>query len=231
MRVPSSRNSVVRPALTLTMALLAAATLYTRSGPGVSAATATLWGIDSCSTAQSVVPGTQSLLGSPQFMARYLGTVNPCAASAAEISYLGSEGIDIMLIYSPDQVFANGTGTTEAEAAIGLAQSLGAPPGTAIFRDVEASSPITTEYIEEWYQAFESSTDGYVPAFYENPGGSHPFNAQYCAAVQSIALIGSVPLWSSEPELESLHSVRKRGTGMEPGGADLRQQHRGLAVS
>ena len=30
MRVPSSRNSVVRPALTLTMALLAAATLYTR---------------------------------------------------------------------------------------------------------------------------------------------------------------------------------------------------------
>ena len=136
-------------------------------------------------------------------MARYLGTVNPCAASAAEISYLGSEGIDIMLIYSPDQVFANGTGTTEAEAAIGLAQSLGAPPGTAIFRDVEASSPITTEYIEEWYQAFESSTDGYVPAFYENPGGSHPFNAQYCAAVQSIALIGSVPLWSSEPELKS----------------------------
>ena len=89
--------------------------------------------------------------------------------SAAEVSYLSSEDIYIMLIYSPDQTFASGTGTTEAQSAIGLAQSLGAPPGTAIFRDVEADSPITTQYIEEWYQAFESSTERLRPRLLREP--------------------------------------------------------------
>ena len=135
-------------------------------------------------------------------MGRYLGTANPCAMDASEVSYLSSENISMMLIYSPDQGFTAGTGTTEAQAAIGLAESLGAPPGTAIFRDVEAGSPITTQYIEDWYQAFESSTSGYVPAFYENPNGGsdQPFNSQYCSAVQSNSAIGAVPLWSSSPE-------------------------------
>ncbi|MGD1033729.1 MAG: glycoside hydrolase domain-containing protein [Candidatus Dormibacteria bacterium] len=203
MKPRHSHARLPRRALTLLVAVLLAAALCARDQIAVSAQAATLWGIDSCSTAQSVVPGTQTVLGTPQFMARYLGTANPCSMSAAEVSYLSSEDIYIMLIYSPDQTFASGTGTTEAQSAIGLAQSLGAPPGTAIFRDVEADSPITTQYIEEWYQAFESSTSGYVPAFYENPGGGDPFDAQYCAAVQSMAVIGSVPLWSSEPELQS----------------------------
>jgi hypothetical protein len=122
--------------------------------------------------------------------------------NASEVSYLSSANISIMLIYSPDQDFMAGTGTTEAQAAIGLAKGLGAPPGTAIFRDVEAGSPITTQYIEDWYQAFESSTSGYVPSFYENPNGgsNQPFNSQYCSAVQSNSAIGAVPLWSSSPE-------------------------------
>ena len=184
---------------------IAFASLGTRAAPVLAQTTPTLWGIDSCSSAQSVVPGTQSILGNPQFMARYLGTANPCAMNASEVAYLSSDNLYIMLIYSPDQNFTAGTGTPEAQAAIALAEGLGAPPGTAIFRDVEAGSPITTQYIEDWYQAFRSSTSGYVPGFYENPNGgsNQPFNSQYCSAVQNNSLIGSAPLWSSSPEKQS----------------------------
>ena len=205
--------------------------LATHATPVSAQAVSSLWGIDSCSTAPSVVPGTQSAMGTPQFMARYLGNANPCAMGPSEVSYLSSDGIYIMLIYSPNQNFTNGTGTTEAQSAIGLAQSLGAPPGTAIFRDVEAGSPITTSYIVEWYQAFKSSASGYVPGFYENPySGSGAFPSQYCAAVGEYPSIADAPLWSSEPELLRVHALPVAGSGVEPVGTGLSEHHGGLAV-
>ncbi len=191
--------------------------LATHATPVSAQAVSSLWGIDSCSTAPSVVPGTQSAMGTPQFMARYLGNANPCAMGPSEVSYLSSDGIYIMLIYSPNQNFTNGTGTTEAQSAIGLAQSLGAPPGTAIFRDVEAGSPITTSYIVEWYQAFKSSASGYVPGFYENPySGSGAFPSQYCAAVGEYPSIADAPLWSSEPELYAYTPYQSQAPAWSP---------------
>ena len=194
--------------LAATVVAITFASLGTRAAPVSAQAVSTLWGIDSCDPAQSVVPETQSILGAPQFMARYLGTTNACATAgltAPEVSYLSSQDIYIMLIADPGGFGSSPSGTSEAQTAIQEAQSLGAPPGTAIFRDVEATAPITTQYIEDWYQAFESSTSGYVPGFYENPNGGsdQPFNSQYCPAVQSNSAIGSVPLWSSSPEKSS----------------------------
>jgi hypothetical protein len=197
-----------RRVLAATVVAITFASLGTRAAPVSAQAVSTLWGIDSCDPAQSVVPETQSILGAPQFMARYLGTTNACATAgltAPEVSYLSSQDIYIMLIADPGGFGSSPSGTSEAQTAIQEAQSLGAPPGTAIFRDVEATAPITTQYIEDWYQAFESSTSGYVPGFYENPNGGsdQPFNSQYCSAVQNHSAIGSVPLWSSSPEKSS----------------------------
>src|ERR1035438_4730770 len=58
---------------------------------------ATLWGIDSCETAQDVVPGTQANMGDPQFVGRYLGP-SPCnptypELSTSEVIYLESLGV------------------------------------------------------------------------------------------------------------------------------------------
>jgi hypothetical protein len=202
-----TRHSHVRPArraLTLGVAVLTAAALGARSPIAVSAQTATLWGIDACSSAQSVVPSTQSTMGNPQFMARYLGTSNACGSpglTPSEVTYLSSQDIYIMLIADPSSVDFS-SGTADAQTAIQQAQSLGAPPGTAIFRDVENSSPISVSYIENWYAAFESSSSGYVPGFYENPySGSGSFPGDYCSAVSVMAAISTgVALWSDEPE-------------------------------
>ncbi len=172
--------------------------------PQVRAATDAVWGIDSCDAAQTVVPQTEQSLGDPAFLARYLGT-NRCGSpglSASEVQYLASQRILIMLIADPPSY---GTGTGDAQTAISEAESLGAPPGTAIFRDVEPNpitDPITATYIEQWYQAFAHSASGYVPGFYENPyPGSGIFPTAYCGAVAADPAVGAgTVLWSSEPE-------------------------------
>ena len=175
---------------------------------------ATLWGIDSCDTAQDVVPGTQANMGDPQFVGRYLGP-SPCnptypELSTSEVVYLESLGVKILLIYDPgrfgstDQQGAEGT--SDAQAAIQAAEALGTPPGTAIFRDVEVSDDITATYIESWYQAFEQSGSGFVPAFYENSyntssGYFAGTSGAYCTAESADpALATSLPLWTDELE-------------------------------
>ena len=177
--------------------------LGTHAAPVSAQAAPTLWGIDACDSAQTAVPATQSALGNPQFMARYLGS-NRCETSGlspSEVQYLSSEGIYIMLIADPSGD-SFGNGAADAGTAIQQAQSLGAPPGTAIFRDVENSDPITAAYIESWYQAFTQSSSGYVPGFYENPNpGSGSFPSAYCSAESSMpGMSTGAVLWSDEPE-------------------------------
>jgi hypothetical protein len=180
----------------------------------VSAQTSTLWGIDSCDTAQDLVPGTQSDMGDPQFIGRYLGP-SPCnptypELSTSEVTYAESLGIKILLIYDPGRfgptAQEGAQGTADAQAAIQAAQAAGAPPGTAIFRDVEVSDDITAAYIQSWYQTFEQSGSGFVPAFYENSynttiGFFAGATGAYCTAeAADPALATGLPLWSDELE-------------------------------
>ncbi len=180
----------------------------------VSAQTSTLWGIDSCDTAQDVVPGTQTNMGDPQFIGRYLGP-SPCnptypELSTAEVTYSESLGIKILLIYDPGRFGPTAQeaaqGTADAQAAIQAAQAAGAPPGTAIFRDVEVSDDITAAYIESWYQTFEQSGSGFIPAFYENSynatsGYFAGTSGAYCTAeAADPALATGLPLWTDELE-------------------------------
>ena len=176
----------------------------TGATPVLAQAVSPLWGIDACDPAQIAVPDTQAALGNPEFMARYLGS-NRCGTaglSPSEVAYLSSKGIYIMLIADPDGFGSNPSGSAEAQTAIQQAQALGAPPGTAIFRDVEADDPITAQYIESWYQIFAASTSGYVPGFYENSySPTNTFPTAYCSADGAMSGMGrSVVLWASEPE-------------------------------
>ena len=126
--------------------------------------------------------------------------------SVSEVAYLHSEGVSVLLIADPGR-FGSGNpgGSAEAAAAIQEAQELGAPPGTAIFRDVETGDSITAAYIESWYQAFAQSPSGYVPGFYENAytGAFTGSSGAFCTAVGAIPSIASgTVLWSSELEPE-----------------------------
>jgi hypothetical protein len=175
--------------------------------------TATLWGIDACDSAQSVVPATQTYMGNPQFMGRYLGSTR-CGTpglSALEASYLESLGVSVLLIADPDgfddsSVQAESAQAAgEAQTAIQQAEALGAPAGTAIFRDVEINDAITPVYIQSWYQTFVASDSGYVPGFYDNSynteGAFAGATGAFCSAEQTEAAIGSgVVLWSDEFE-------------------------------
>ena len=228
------RSESARRVLAVAVLALTMAAVGTRAAP-VSAQVPTLWGIDACDPAPTAVPDTQSALGNPQFMARYLGS-NRCKTaglSSSEVSYLSSQGIYIMLMADPDSF---GTGTADAQTAIQQAQSLGAPPGTAIFRDVENSDPITVAYIESWYQAFAASTSGRRTGLLREP------LSQRCDSVSRRLLHradrGARPehrprplerraragLWRRYP------AQRGERAGMEPVRAPLRQHHGGLAV-
>ncbi len=175
---------------------------------------ATLWGIDSCDSATSVVPIAETVgMGTPAFIGRYLGS-NRCGTnglSAAEVSFLASNGVSILLIADADGFNTSSVqaetaqGTSEAQTAIQQAHTLGAPPGTAIFRDVEIYDGISTPYIESWYQAFADSGSGYVPGFYENSyNTAGPFagtSGAWCSAVAAEpALANGVALWTNEFE-------------------------------
>ena len=190
------------------------------------ASAATLWGIDSCDPAQQVVPATQQDMGTPQFMGRYLGT-NRCGTaglSSTEVTYLHSQNAAVLLIADPGG-FSGANGTAEANTAIQQAQSLGAPAGTAIFRDVEQGDSITASYVLAWYNAFAQSASGYVAAFYENPING-PFSGAggaYCSAVSSNSAIAShVVLWSDELEpeygVQSYSPTRANALGWNPSG-------------
>ena len=171
------------PVLAAAAAAVAALTVWLVPARPVDAAASTQWGIDSCSTAQSVVPATQQSMGDPQFMARYL--TNYCIADPDRI---GPE---------------NPGGAVEAANAIQEAEKLGAPAGTAIFRDVETGDAITAAYIEGWYQTFAQSPSGYVSGFYENAytGAFTGSSGAYCTAVAALPSVASgVVLWSSELE-------------------------------
>jgi hypothetical protein len=172
----------------------------------VHASASTMWGIDTTDDVQTLgdIQSTQSTLGAtPQFVGRYLIWNNDLTTS--EASYIRHMGIRILLLDSPNQDFGAAgndpqqAGINDAQQAIAQAHSIGVPPGTAIFRDVEGSSTITSTYILAYYAAFQGSN--FVAGFYENPYSPlHSFGSAYCGAVSQNPAIGSTPLYSSEPE-------------------------------
>ena len=175
----------------------------------------TLWGIDSLSTA-SPSPCTlpehasiclsevNSYLGTPQFYGRYV-TYGGGVLTPSEASYIHSNNTRLMLIASPavTNLTTVSQANTDASNAIAAAKALGAPPGTAIFRDIENNNgyPVNAGYLEAWTHDIINS--GYTPGIYESPisdyagGFDYAYNAAYNA---DPTLISSLVLYSSAPE-------------------------------
>jgi Domain of unknown function (DUF1906) len=182
--------------------------VYVRATPAN--ASATLWGVDSCSIAnQASLATVQGLYGTPQFWARYLpqsGGSGPgfCATSAAEVAFLHANGIQMLVIDNNGTGDESGTyaaGQASASAAIASALSMAVPSGVVIYHDIEAGDPVSATWIQGWFDQLTNSSP-YVPGVYANPiPGSSAFNGAYCSAVQTEPAIGShMVLWSSEPE-------------------------------
>ncbi|MBV9099551.1 MAG: DUF1906 domain-containing protein [Candidatus Dormibacteraeota bacterium] len=166
-----------------------------------------LWGIDSCTSAFSMLGQTTQYMGAPSFVARYLG-INRCGTagvSAAEASYIHSQGARVMLIADTDGT-QGANPYADAANAIRWARAIGAPGGVAIFRDVEENDPIASSYITGWTAAFAGS--GYVPGLYENPLPYDPrtnvynqFPSAWCGAIAASPQVAqSVVLWGDQPE-------------------------------
>ena len=189
--------AVVPFALMSVVGLSAPASAVTRTSGGY------LWGVDSVeSAAANAATVAHDYGASPAFWGRYLSDCgSPCGGNItpAEISQDHADGINLLLLVadltgSADQGSGNGTG--DANAAVAAARSDGVPAGVAIFKDLEAGSPVDTAFIESWYATVAAA--GYAPGFYENSYGGFP--AAYCAAVSANSQFGNSYLYASENE-------------------------------
>ena len=191
-----------RAAVAAAVAVISYAVIAGGVAPPASAANTPLWGIDTIDNTQTSndITATQSVLGNPQFVGRYFIWGGGATIGSAEIAYLHSLSLPILMLDSAGNSTLVGaaTGTSEAQDAIRQAASLGVPTGRALFRDVERGYNIDSAYVTAFVNAFQGS--GYVPGFYENPLGGQ-FDTAYCGAVSGSAAISTQSvLFSSEPE-------------------------------
>jgi hypothetical protein len=186
------------PLLALTLAI----------GPGQHSVMAAnggiLWGIDTTDNVQAAndIVRTQGQLGSPQFVGRYFIWDGGPTLSIAEANYIHSQNLPILLLDSPanSNLTGSAVGADEAQKAINKARSMGVPPGTALFRDVETGYGIDAAYISAFYGTIRGS--GYVPGFYENAVNG-AFSGAYCGAVAQNPVIGTgTALFASEWEFQ-----------------------------
>jgi hypothetical protein len=172
----------------------------------------TIWGVDSAST---ITPGflaqISSTYGQPGFFGRYASTL-----TSAEVNLAASRGFAILVLddaNGTDDELGYAKGESDAKSAIGSAEALGVPAGTAIFRDVEANaSSINVAYVEGYSDAMLAS-GRYEPGFYENPT-TGSFKGAFCGAVAANANYKSDYLDSSEPEPNYPHG--RTGPGAAP---------------
>jgi hypothetical protein len=196
------RVRLILSAVSLLTAVGAFSVTATVGAPTAAAAAAPLWGIDTIDNTQSSndIPQTQADLGNPQFVGRYFIWGGGPTIGSAEVQYLHSQGLPILLLDSSgNAMVGSAAGTSEGQNAVAQAASLGVPSGRALFRDVEAGASIDAAYIAAYDSAFQGS--GYVPGFYENPLSGRHFGDAYCGAVAGNSAIGTqTVLFSSEPE-------------------------------
>ena len=186
----------------LAMATLAFAVTAVISPPKAAAASGSLWGIDTIDNTQTLndIGRTQTTLGAPQFVGRYLIWGGGPAIGIAEANNLHAQNLPILLLDSPGgtSLVGSSLGTNEAQAVVNQARAFSVPSGKAIFRDVEAGYGIDAAYIAAYYAVVEGA--GYVPGFYENAYRPN-FNTAYCGAVANNAAIGNnTVLFANEPE-------------------------------
>jgi hypothetical protein len=179
----------------------------TRAEPSQASTLATLplWGVDSASYVQSVLPATEAEYGKPQFFARYISNNLACnghGLSAADAHALLSGGIDIALFdYTAGcnqtnwQVKTTVQGQKAAMTAVDAAEAIGVPAGVALYEDFEFDAPVTSDFLEG-YADWVAKNSKYLPGFYSNSGAI--VRSAVCSSL-SDPNVANALYWASNP--------------------------------
>jgi len=163
-----------------------------------------VWGIDSASeTTETFYQCVNDNFGNPEVVARYLGNNEGVSVGLTkeQVDLIHSKKDKILLIYNGFQE-ATGyeNGKSEAQKAIDLAKELGVPKGVAIFADIEPTYPVTSDFIEGWYE--ELSSSDYRPGIYGVFDGEKALTEAFVAAVDNNKDIQDhTYLWSASPSI------------------------------
>ena len=177
-----------------------------------------LWGVDSCASftqdaagSTGLLPQVSSMLGAPDFWARYLPTTGNCPAlSTTEIAAARSRHMGILPIYNDydcSAVSGAAAGAAYAASAVQIAAADLIPSGTGIAIDIEppgdacpGAANVDAGFITAWYDGIASA--GYAPIYYGNTTPGSEFGRAWCSAVgQRPAIAANSFLWTFEPDL------------------------------
>jgi len=177
-----------------------------------------LWGVDSCAAftqdaagATGLLPQVISMLGVPDFWARYLpNTANCPALSPIEVAAAQNLHMGILPIYNNydcSAVSGYEAGAAYAFSAVQIAQANLIPLGTGIAIDIEppgdacpGAGNVDVGFITGWYDVISGS--GYAPVYYGNTTPGSSFGQAWCATlVQRPEIQTGSYLWSFEPDL------------------------------
>jgi len=176
-----------------------------------------MWGVDSCAAftqdaagSTGLLPQVSSMLGTPDFWARYLPTTGNCAAlSSTEVAAAHSHHMGILPIYNDydcSAVSGNAAGAAYAASAVQIAVADLIPLGTGIAIDIEppgncpGAANVDVGFITGWYDGITAA--GYAPIYYGNTTAGSEFGQAWCATVgQRPEIATSSFLWSFEPDL------------------------------
>ena len=178
----------------------------------------TMWGVDSCSAftqdaagSSGLLPTVISMLGTPDFWARYLPTTGNCPGlNATEVAAAKSLHMGILPIYNDydcSAVSGYAAGAAYAASAVQIAAADGMPLGTGIAIDIEppgdacpGAANVDVGFINGWYDGITSA--GYAPIYYGNTTAGSSFGSAWCASVAlRPEMATSSYLWSFEPDL------------------------------
>lgn len=159
------------------------------------------WGVDSASNSTDLYQCVNENYGHPEIWGRYLGDMEGVSAglTADEASFLHEQGVRILPIHNH---FTNATGydhgVAEAQEAIDYAENLGIPDGVALFADIEPGFPVTSAFMEGWYDTLSDSV--YEPGIYgvfdEGSDILIAYNAMSQAAKENTVV------WTAFPQYE-----------------------------
>ena len=177
----------------------------------------TMWGVDSCAAftqdaagSTGVLPQVTSMLGMPDFWARYLPASGNCAALSTEVAAARSHHMGILPIYNDydcSAVSGSAAGAAYAAAAVQIATADLIPLGTGIAIDIEppgdacpGAAHVDVGFITGWYDGITGA--GYAPVYYGNTTAGSEFGQAWCATVgQRPEIATNSFLWTFEPDL------------------------------
>ncbi|RIW31885.1 DUF1906 domain-containing protein [Bacillus salacetis] len=162
------------------------------------------WGIDTASPlTEELSVCVRDNFGDPKVVGRYLGEKEGVSSGLTkeEVDLIKSNNDEILLIHNRfDDAAGFDKGVEEAEEAIGLAQEIGAPQGTALFADIEPNYPVDAEFIIGWYETVSSSS--YAPGIYGIFAGDEALTAAFTEAVnQDASIQDDTYLWTAAPNV------------------------------